>query len=102
MFEFLNPHNSYYLIFFSGGPDDRSRLFFRPLSVQERIRELNLRARHFAETIMAVQLHETLGGSQGEYASLMHTRSLQVWLFCINKVKVLYINHQVSNTGNEQ
>ena len=61
----------------SGAHDDRSRLFFRPLSVQERIRELNLRARHFAETIMAVQLHETLG-SQNEYAQLMHTRSLQV------------------------
>ena len=64
---------------YSGAHDDRSRLFFRPLSVQERIRELNLRARHFAETIMAVQLHDTLG-SQNEYAALMHTRSLQVSL----------------------
>ena len=66
---------------FSGSHDDRTRLFFRPLSVQERIRELNLRARHFAETIMAVQLHETLG-SQNEYAALMHTRSLQVSIVC--------------------
>ena len=67
---------------YSGAHDDRSRLFFRPLSVQERIRELNLRARHFAETIMAVQLHDTLG-SQNEYAALMHTRSLQVSLLCL-------------------
>ena len=67
----------------SGTHDDRSRLFFRPLSVQERIRELNLRARHFAETIMAVQLHGTIG-SQNEYAALMHTRSLEVSLFCLS------------------
>ena len=65
----------------SGTQDDRTRLFFRPLSVQERIRELNLRARHFAETIMAVQLHETLGSQNNEYAALMHTRSLQVIIF---------------------
>jgi len=37
-----------------------SRLVLRPLSVQERIRELNLRARHFAETVMAVQLYDTV------------------------------------------
>ena len=30
----------------------------RPLSVQQRIRELNLRARHFAETVLAVQLQD--------------------------------------------
>ena len=40
--------------------ESRSRLVLRPLSVQERIRELNLRARHFAETVMAVQLHDTV------------------------------------------
>ena len=84
-----------YIIFdFSGPHDDRTRLFFRPLSVQERIRELNLRARHFAETIMAVQLHETLG-SKNEYAALLHTRSLQVSLMLVsdikNNVKILYI-----------
>ena len=33
-----------------------ARLILRPLSVQERIRELNLRARHFAETVLAVQV----------------------------------------------
>ena len=33
-------------------------MVLRPLTVQGRIRELNLRARHFAETIMAVQLHD--------------------------------------------
>ena len=76
-----------YIIFdFSGPHDDRTRLFFRPLSVQERIRELNLRARHFAETIMAVQLHETLG-SKNEYAALMHTRSLQVSLIFTSYIK---------------
>ena len=32
----------------------------RPLTVQQRIRELNLRARHFAETVMAVHLHEAV------------------------------------------
>ena len=71
------------MFYFSGAHDGRARLFFRPLSVQERIRELNLRARHFAETVMAVQLHETLG-TKNEYAPLMHTRSLQVnSCFCI-------------------
>lgn len=38
--------------------DGAARLIFRPLSVQERIRELNLRARQFSETVMAVQLHD--------------------------------------------
>ena len=40
--------------------DAKSRLVLRPLSVQGRIRELNLRARHFAETVMAVQLHDAV------------------------------------------
>ena len=39
---------------------DRSRLVLRPLTVQQRIKELNLRARHFAETIMAVQLADAV------------------------------------------
>ncbi len=42
---------------------DRSKLVLRPLTVQQRIRELNLRARHFAETIMAVQLHDAVPSS---------------------------------------
>ena len=40
--------------------DQRSRLDLRPVGVQGRIRELNLRARHFAETVMAVQLHDAV------------------------------------------
>ena len=39
---------------------DRGRLVLRPLTVQQRIKELNLRARHFAETIMAVQLADAV------------------------------------------
>ena len=38
-----------------------ARLILRPLSVQERIRELNLRARHFAETVLAVQVSKHFG-----------------------------------------
>ena len=75
------------MFYCSGAHDARARLFFRPLSVQERIRELNLRARHFAETIMAVQLHETLGANN-EYAALMQTRSLQVF-FGYNTKQIL-------------
>ena len=40
----------------SSGGMGGARLVLRPLSVQERIRELNLRARHFAETVLAVQV----------------------------------------------
>ncbi|XP_059091044.1 uncharacterized protein LOC131886663 isoform X2 [Tigriopus californicus] len=49
------------------------RLILRPLSVQERIRELNVRARHFAETILAIQLHD----DRTRKASLACSRSLQ-------------------------
>ena len=44
--------------------DGSARLILRPLSVQERIRELNLRARHFAETVMAVQLQDVQTNSR--------------------------------------
>ncbi|XP_025198345.1 uncharacterized protein LOC112596777 isoform X1 [Melanaphis sacchari] len=34
---------------------DTSRVFLRPMTVQQRIKELNLRARMFADTMMAIQ-----------------------------------------------
>jgi hypothetical protein len=55
---------------------DRSHLDLRPgaMSVQQRIRELNLRARHFAETIMAVQLHDAVAqpSSGGPRSAVSH------------------------------
>lgn len=33
----------------------QGKIILRPLSVQERIRELNFRARHFADTMLAIQ-----------------------------------------------
>lgn len=52
------------------------RIILRPLSVQERIRELNFRARHFADTMLAIQGN---GGPVGRNASHpMGPRSLQV------------------------
>ena len=48
----------------SGGGMGGARLILRPLSVQERIRELNLRARHFAETVLAVQVSKHLQSHQ--------------------------------------
>eukprot|EP00095_Tigriopus_kingsejongensis_P001237 maker-scaffold160_size295910-snap-gene-1.39 protein:Tk01237 transcript:maker-scaffold160_size295910-snap-gene-1.39-mRNA-1 annotation:"PREDICTED: LOW QUALITY PROTEIN: uncharacterized protein LOC103510027" len=50
-----------------------ARLILRPLSVQERIRELNLRARHFAESILAIHLQD----DRARTAALTHSRSLQ-------------------------
>ncbi len=62
-----------------------ARLILRPLSVQERIRELNMRARHFAETVLAVQLQQQQtddfgagGGGAAGKRGIAHTRSLQV------------------------
>ena len=51
---------------------DRSRLVLRPLTVQQRIRELNLRARHFAETIMAVQLADAVPNPTDGRSALNH------------------------------
>ena len=51
----------------SSNEGQKSRLVLRPLSVQERIRELNLRARHFAETVMAVQLYDTVPPGKKEH-----------------------------------
>lgn len=52
------------------------RIILRPLSVQERIRELNFRARHFADTMLAIQGN---GGPVGRHTSHpMGPRSLQV------------------------
>lgn len=34
---------------------DGSRVFLRPMTVQQRIKELNLRSRMFADTIIAIQ-----------------------------------------------
>jgi hypothetical protein len=56
------------------------RLILRPVSVQQRIKELNLRARHFAETVLAVQLqdnYDRLAGAAGRYNN-GHAISLQV------------------------
>ncbi|CAL8078723.1 unnamed protein product [Orchesella dallaii] len=51
------------------------RIILRPLSVQERIRELNFRARHFADTMLAIQGN---GGPVGRHTSHpMGPRSLQ-------------------------
>ncbi len=54
----------------------RPRLVLRPLSVQERIRELNLRARHFAETILAVQLQTGNGTGIPPARRAIQARSL--------------------------
>lgn len=57
------------------------RIILRPLSVQERIRELNFRARHFADTMLAIQGN---GGPVSRHTSHpMGPRSLQVviWHF---------------------
>lgn len=56
------------------------RIILRPLSVQERIRELNFRARHFADTMLAIQGN---GGPVSRHTSgggghPMGPRSLQV------------------------
>ncbi len=53
------------------------RIILRPLSVQERIRELNFRARHFADTMLALQSNG--GPPIGRHgAHPMGPRSLQV------------------------
>ena len=48
------------------------RVILRPLSVQERIRELNFRARHFADTMLALQGHPR------STSNTLGPRSLQV------------------------
>lgn len=59
--------------------DQRSRLDLRPVGVQGRIRELNLRARHFAETVMAVQLHDAVPDQpQGRSALNAHGMSFSL------------------------
>ena len=56
-----------------------SRLVLRPLSVQERIRELNLRARHFAETVMAVQLYDTVPAGTYRVSHLKLEKVIWLW-----------------------
>lgn len=64
---------------------DTSRTFLRPMTVQQRIKELNLRARMFADTMMAIQ-------TPSSKHSLHRPRSLQVCVF--NKLLVyLYPFH---------
>ena len=58
---------------------DRSRLVLRPLTVQQRIRELNLRARHFAETIMAVQLADAVPNPTDGRSALNHHGMSSLW-----------------------
>jgi len=59
--------------------DQKSRLVLRPLSVQGRIQELNLRARHFAETVMAVHLHDAVPEQpQGRSALNAHGMSFSL------------------------
>jgi len=54
---------------------DTSRVFLRPMNVQQRIKELNLRARMFADTMMAIQ-------TPSNKHSLNGPRSLQVNYVC--------------------
>lgn len=49
------------------------KILLRPLTVQERIRELNLRARMFTDTMLAIQT----GGSSPRHSPLPGPRSLQ-------------------------
>lgn len=58
------------------------KIVLRPLSVQERIRELNFRARHFADTMLALQGN----GGAGRHSS----RSLQVCIVIANCTCALY------------
>lgn len=53
---------------------DTNRVFLRPMTVQQRIKELNLRARMFADTMMAIQ-------TPSNKHSLHGPRSLQVCTF---------------------
>jgi len=50
------------------------KVLLRPLTVQERIRDLNLRARMFTDTMLAIQT----GGSSPRHSPLPGARSLQV------------------------
>lgn len=50
---------------------DTSRVFLRPMTVQQRIKALNLRARMFADTMMAIQ-------TPSDKHTLRGPRSLQV------------------------
>jgi hypothetical protein len=99
MFRLLLCYQKYMYIVFIGYPDEH-RLYFRrlsqttqtdvllgnldmsgsgkvllrPLTVQERIRELNLRARMFTDTMLAIQA----SGSSPRHSPLPGPRSLQV------------------------
>lgn len=61
-----------------------SLVLLRPLTVQERIRELNLRARLFADTVMAIQT----GGSRPVPPA--GARSLQVNFFS-RDIKIIFL-----------
>lgn len=65
---------------------DTSRVFLRPMTVQQRIKELNLRARMFADTMMAIQ-------TPSNKHSLHGPRSLQVSvsLPCLKLYLFLYL-----------
>lgn len=58
------------------------KVVLRPLTVQERIRELNLRARMFTDTMLAVQ--GNLGPGSPKQNPLPGTTSLQVSYFLKN------------------
>ncbi|KAK4300919.1 hypothetical protein Pmani_026909 [Petrolisthes manimaculis] len=63
-----------------GTLDNTSKIVIRPKSVQERIRELNLKARQFAETFIAIQdinAHTHTHAVSRTPAIYHHTKSLQ-------------------------
>ena len=56
------------------------KVILRPLTVQERIRELNLRARMFTDTMLAIQG----SGPSPRHSPLPGPRSLQVSTILLN------------------
>lgn len=62
---------------------DGGRVFLRPMSVQQRIKELNLRARMFADTMMAIQ-------TPSNKHSLNGPRSLQVDIIFVYIARLHY------------
>ena len=75
----------------SSSEGQKSRLVLRPLSVQERIRELNLRARHFAETVMAVQLYDTVPPGKKGHCDRRIINGIRFYKFTKNNLFKLFL-----------
>lgn len=60
------------------------KIILRPLTVQERIRELNLRARMFTDTMLAIQA----AGPSPRHSPVPGPRSLQVCTYKISNLKI--------------